>query len=92
MGFFVPWTPSSTVILCFGLPELFQIAVQKAFMLSPGKADFSDPYRMFATIINELLSVYDNSVWSIRNHICNWEAVRSYGPASGVALPVNRLW
>jgi hypothetical protein len=36
----------------------------------------SDPYFIFAVIMKELVVVYDNSVWAIRNHICNWEAVR----------------
>lgn len=71
MGFFVQWKPANVTIFCFDLPQPFQITVQKAFISTSEKADFSNPYAIFATIIYELLLVYDNSVWSIRNHICN---------------------
>ncbi|RYP60604.1 hypothetical protein DL770_009958 [Monosporascus sp. CRB-9-2] len=81
MGFFVHWTPpSSTIVLCFDLPQHFQILVKLALTSSADKINFSDPYSIFAVVLHELLSLYDNSVWSIRNHICNWEAARQQEP------------
>jgi len=63
------------MILCFDLPERFQISIQSTMTASTNKIDFSDPYSVFAVIVYELISLYDNSVWSIRNHICDWEVV-----------------
>lgn len=46
--------------------------------------DTADPYAVFAVILDELLWLYDNSVWLIRNHISQWEAV-------GIAFYVRLL-
>ncbi|OAQ59915.1 corA-like mg2+ transporter protein domain-containing protein [Pochonia chlamydosporia 170] len=80
MDFHVHWTTSSFTVLCFNLPGHLQHAVEETFISNAAGAEFSDPYRIFATIINTLLPVYDNSVWSIRNHICQWEAARKEEP------------
>ena len=77
MGFFIHWTPPhSTIILCFDLPEHLQTTIRSALASSTYKINFSDPYSVFSVLSYELLSLYDSSVWSIRNHICDWEAVR----------------
>jgi hypothetical protein len=78
MGFFVHWTPHSTTILCFDLPEHLKVSLQSALTSSTDKPDFSNPYSVFPVLLYELLSLYDSSVWSIRNHICDWEAVSLY--------------
>lgn len=77
MGFFVQWKPlTGTTVLCFDLPQALQTSVQAALGRDPGgKVYSSDPYSLFAVLIEELLSLYDASVWSIRNHICDWEVV-----------------
>lgn len=77
MGFLVHWTPPlSTTIICFDLPQQLQTSIQSALRSNVVKFKFSDPYSLFAVILQELLPLYDGSVWSIRNHICNWEATR----------------
>ena len=76
MGFFVHWTPPhSTTILCFDLPEPLQASIQSALTSSVDKTEFSDPYSVFSVLLDEILSLYNTSVWSLRNHICAAEAV-----------------
>lgn len=76
IGFFIHWTPPhNTKILCFDLPEHMQMSLRSALM-SSANTDLSDPYSIFSVIFYQVLTLYDNSVWSIRNHICNWESVR----------------
>lgn len=61
------------VMLCFDVPTKSQLAIESMF--TSRSVDTSCPYEVFATVSGELLRLYDNSVWSIRNHICQWEAV-----------------
>ncbi|KAH7324465.1 hypothetical protein B0I35DRAFT_509206 [Stachybotrys elegans] len=75
MGFLVHWVPpSSSTILCFDLPQPLQQSILKG--LTSSKTSFYDPYTVFSNIPFEVISLLDASVWSIRDHICNWEAAR----------------
>lgn len=74
MGFFVSWKPSgSLTLICFDLPTKSQSNIQS--IIESQKIDISNPYSTFLFILDELLRLYDDSVWSIRNHISHWEAV-----------------
>jgi hypothetical protein len=74
MGFVTCWNASGHLtLLCFDVPAKSQSVIQSNF--SSQTIDTADPYAMFAVVSDELLRLYDNSVWSIRNHISQWEAV-----------------
>ena len=76
MGFFVHWErPHTTTILCFDMPESHQPLLQQSFSCNYNKFDHADPYSIFSVLVYDILALYDTSVWSMRNHICNWEAV-----------------
>jgi hypothetical protein len=75
MGIFVHWTPHSTTLLCFDFPRHMKTSFRIAVSSSAGSADFSDPYSIYSIVVSELLSLYNDSVWSLRNHICDVEAV-----------------
>lgn len=76
LGVIIHWTPpSSTTIICFDFPPRLPALIETALRASMAEIDFSDPYSPLLVIIRELLILYDNSVWSIRNHIANWEGV-----------------
>lgn len=76
MGFFTYWNQSGlTTLLCFDLPARSQSDIQSMF--GSQSIDRSCPYAMFSLISDALLRLYDDSVWSIRNHISQWEARRS---------------
>lgn len=75
MGFFAHWNPlGSITLLCFDVPTKSQTAIETIFSSRNTKLD--TPYAAFALLSDELLQLYDSSVWSIRNHISQWEAVR----------------
>ncbi|KAF2179935.1 purine and uridine phosphorylase [Zopfia rhizophila CBS 207.26] len=81
MGFFVHWTPPhSTTLLCFDIPGHMRASLRSALSSSIDNIDLSDPYSVFSIIIYELLSLYNDSVWSLRNHICGVEATRPQDP------------
>ncbi|KAF2829005.1 purine and uridine phosphorylase [Ophiobolus disseminans] len=76
MGFFASWDPSGHVtLICFDVPVKSQSTIYTT--LCSQTVDLSLPYAYFTPILDELLRLYDNSVWSIRNHISRWEARRT---------------
>lgn len=86
MSFFVHWRPpQSTTILCFDTPEKLQSLLGSALAHSGSNIDYIDPYSLFATVIDQILALYDTSVWSMRNHVCTAEAVR-------LSLDLDRNW
>lgn len=74
MGFLTCWKPSgSLTLICFDLPTKSQSKIQS--IIDSHIVDGSNPYSTFLLVSDELLWLYDDSVWSIRNHISQWEAV-----------------
>ncbi|CAI6342361.1 unnamed protein product [Periconia digitata] len=76
MGFIACWNPSGLVTLvCFDVPERMQSNFQSLF--DANTVDTSSPHAVFSLVSDALLRVYDDSVWSLRNHISQWEARRA---------------
>lgn len=74
MGFFAYWTQSGPVtLLCFDLPAKSQSSIQSIFCSQD--VSRSCPYAVFSLVSEMLLLLYDDSVWAVRNHISQWEAV-----------------
>jgi hypothetical protein len=44
-------------------------------MFRPEDVSHSCPYALFLVISDALLRLYDDSVWAMRDHISQWEAV-----------------
>jgi hypothetical protein len=66
MGFIACWNPLGLITLvCFDVQSLFSV----------NTFDTYSPYAVFSLVLDALLRLYDDSVWSIRNHISQWEAV-----------------
>ena len=77
MGFFVHWKPPrTTTVLCFDTPEKFQSLLGSALRRGGTNVDTADPYSLLSTLIDQVIALYDDSVWSMRNHVCAAEAVR----------------
>lgn len=77
MGFFVHWRPSqTTTVLCFDTPEKLQSLLGLALRRNGSNIDTADPYSLLSTLIDQVITLYDESVWSMRNHVCAAEAVR----------------
>ncbi|KAL8669047.1 MAG: hypothetical protein Q9168_006347 [Polycauliona sp. 1 TL-2023] len=54
------------------------VTVRETLSSKQTKFDYADPYSVFSIIVYDILMLYDVSVWSMRNHICKWEAVCRY--------------
>ena len=77
MSFFVHWRPiQGTTILCFDTPEKLQTLLETALRRNGSRIDTADPYSLLSTLIDSVIALYDDSVWSMRNHVCAAEAVR----------------
>lgn len=86
MGFVVHWkAPRSVSILCFDLPEHLRSSLRSALSQKTEDIDLINPYTILSIILDEMFTLYDDSVWSLRNHICRVELVGPCGPR--VALP-----
>lgn len=76
MGFFVHWQPpQSTTMLCFDVPVQMRESLLPVLSSNVTNANLSDPYALFSTVVYELISLYNDSVWSLRNHVSAIEAV-----------------
>lgn len=74
MGFFAYWTQSgSLTLLCFDLPAKSQSHIQS--IIWSQDMSRSCPYAVFPQVLDALLWLYDDSVWTTRNYISQWEAV-----------------
>jgi len=76
----VHWIPDKPVkVFLFDIPEplkrvLKASLVEKAFE----PTDTDGPYLLFWKISSAILSLYDKSVWAIRDHVSRWEAYSRY--------------
>ncbi|UPX11169.1 uncharacterized protein EKO05_0001791 [Ascochyta rabiei] len=74
MGFFLSWKSSGPLtLICFDLPPQSQSSIQK--VLESRTVNLTSPHSLLVFVADELLQLYDDSVWSIRNHISQGEAV-----------------
>ena len=78
LGFFTNWFPADQhVILCFDLPSALQSRLQSTLSSNQEKFSLNDPYSLHATIVKEVLAIFDTSVWSLRNLVRMVEKVMS---------------
>jgi len=76
MGLFIYWNQSGSItLLCFDVPTKVHVEIEA--MLGSQTVDYSCPYATLTIVIDAVTRLYDDSVWSNRNHISQWEAVSS---------------
>lgn len=77
MDFFTRWlTSDHMIVLCFGTPASLQVSLESALQLHHNQLDLSSPDCLHASIVDEIISLYDESVWALRDVIRNLEKVR----------------
>lgn len=77
MGFFLHWKPSqTTTVLCFDTLDKLQSLLGSASRWNGINFDTADPYSLLSPLMDQVIALYDESVWSMRNHVCAAEAVR----------------
>lgn len=78
IGFFTTWLPADHhVILCFDLPFALQSRLQSSIISNQDNISLNDPYSLHTIIVEEVLSLFDISVWSLRDSVRMVEKVIS---------------
>ena len=73
MGFFTHYTVSSkSTLLCFDVPDIFRNRLQESLN---GRSETYSPYDLHSFVINEAVTLYDDSVWTIRDFVRDVENV-----------------
>jgi hypothetical protein len=86
MSFFTRWDYSGHCrVLCIGAPEELQSGLITVLRKQSSPFDFSDPFVLHVPLIDQIIVLYDHSVWSVRNPIRAIEKV----PTSGMLLGRN---
>lgn len=86
MSFYTKWTPSSSVVLCFDVPKTSQMRTHQALVSRQQRLDLRDIYAGHVTILDEILALFDESVWALRDEVRRIEKV--FANISVLNLPV----
>lgn len=75
MSFYTKWTPHFTLNFCFDVPMAFQIRLRQA--LDSGEQAFgvNDLYASHVRILDQILMIFDESVWALRDGVRQIEKV-----------------
>jgi hypothetical protein len=77
MGFFTHWDNSGHCrVLCIDTPEKLPSDLQTALKGSPFKR--SDPFAMHIPLLDQIVRLYDDSVWQVRHPVRDIEKVLLY--------------
>lgn len=77
MGFFARWSfPNQCRILCIETPRYLQSELRVA-LEKQSTLNFKDPFAMLRHLIDQILVLYDISVWRVRDPVREIEKVSS---------------
>ena len=75
MSFFTRWTRASSVTLCFDVPKTSQMRTHQALVSRQQRLDFRDIYAGHVIVLDEVLALFDESVWALRDEVRRIEKV-----------------
>jgi hypothetical protein len=75
MSFHTRWTPNSTINFCFDVPKASQFRLHQALASRQHPLDTKDIYASHVTILDEIVTVFDESVWALRDGVRGIEKV-----------------
>jgi hypothetical protein len=75
MTFYSRWEPGHCMMLCVDTPDGFQKELKHTLECEQGPLDFNDPFALHMPLMDQIIAVYDRSVWSIRDLIRRVEKV-----------------
>lgn len=68
MGFFTRWiSPGGQIIFCFDVPQTLHDRLQTRFLSPSTTPKLSDIYSLHMVVIDEVIKLFDKSVWSLRD-------------------------
>jgi hypothetical protein len=76
MGFFTRWdSPDECKVLCTNTPKELPSELQIALGKQPSLLDFKDPFAMHLPLIDQIILLYEVSVWRVRDPVRQIEKV-----------------
>jgi hypothetical protein len=75
MSFFTQWLPGHSMVLCIGVPDKVYTRLASALAESISPLNFADPFSMHVPLLDQMIILYDESVWQIRHMIRRREEV-----------------
>jgi hypothetical protein len=76
MGFFTRWDyPGRCRVLCIDTPEELQSGLETALRSQSSLLELGDPFAMHAPLIDQIILLYDDSVWRVRDPVRKFEKV-----------------
>lgn len=74
MSFYTIWTADCSINLCFDVPKISQKRLHQALASSGDPLDMN-VYANHTILLNEVLTMYDESVWALRDGVRQIETV-----------------
>jgi hypothetical protein len=74
MTFLSIWEPDRYMLLCIDTPNGFREELQHSLEREQ-KLDLQDPFAFFLPLMDQIITLYDHSVWGIRDLIRQVEKV-----------------
>jgi len=76
MGFFTYWDRLGHCrVICIDTPEELQSGLEDALQKQSSSLDSSDPFAMHAPLLDQIILLYDDSVWRVRDPVRKIEKV-----------------
>ena len=75
MSFYTKWTPHSTLNLCFDVPVAVQVRLRRELDSREQPLGVGDLYASHVRILDQILIMFDESVWALRDGVRQIEKV-----------------
>ena len=75
MSFFGRWESGRCMILCVDTPDDFREQLEQSMNNEQEELDLNDPFALHLPLMDQIIALYDRSVWSIRDLIRRVEKV-----------------
>jgi hypothetical protein len=75
MTFLGRWEPGCGLTICMDTPDSFRYFLERSLNDDTSIIDLIDPFAPFVPLMDQVIVLYDQSVWSIRNLVRRLEKV-----------------
>ena len=92
MGFFTRWTSKGgQVLFCFDIPLMLRDRLQTLFLSPSIMPKLLDIYSPHVLVIDEIIKLFDRSIWSLRDVIRATEMVKLPSYVTGTRKVVDNI-
>ena len=75
MSFFTYWEPGHCVVLCIDTPDTLATELERTLSRDSNRFNLIDPFSLHIPLMDQIIKLYDKSVWGIRDLIRGIEKV-----------------